>query len=132
MELILFLWAPLVIGTVWGAWRGHRDRFSFPVLFIAPLVSGVLTCGVMVAVGILSDKARGNPDRPDRFAYWLATTYLLGPGICFFGAVPALVGSATGQLIKLWGSSRLRGRGEFPDIQAESGAAVDRRTNNEE
>ena len=102
MDWILRFWAPLVLGALWGAWQGRRDRFSFSVLLVAPIFSAVLLVGAMMAVGILSGTLV-NPNNPTPFVVTLlATTFLYGFGFFFWGAVPALLGSAAGQLGKLW------------------------------
>jgi len=102
MDWILLFWAPLVFGALWGAWQGHRDRFSFSVLLVAPIFSAVLIVGAMMAVGILSGTLV-NPNNPGPLVVTLlATTFLYGFGFFLLGAVPALLGSAAGQMGKLW------------------------------
>ena len=139
MDWILFVWAPLVLGALWGAWQGRRDRFSFSVLLVAPIFSAVLFVGAMMAVGILSG-ALVNPNNPEplvlKLLTLLVTTFAYGFGFFVLGAVPALLGSAAGQLGKFWvvhrdSSIRRMGRGEsergdIRDIQAEPGPAEDR------
>jgi hypothetical protein len=92
-----------------GCMQGRRDGFSFSVLLVAPIFSAVLIVGaimamtVMSAAGILS----GPPVNPNHslvltVSMWLASAFLYGSGIFLYGAVPALLGSAAGQLGKLW------------------------------
>jgi hypothetical protein len=145
MELVLLLVAPLVLGAVWGAWRGRRDRFSFEVLLAAPLFSAlviIVVFGAAVAVDILS--GGGDPNSPNAHALarakrdpvgaigtWLATAVLYGSGTCLVGAVPALAGSAVGQLRKLsmarHDSGIRRSRTEdIQDLEAEPSATAER------
>src|SRR5690349_14579594 len=107
MELVLLLVAPLVLGGVWGTWRGLPTRFSFGVLLAAPLFSAlviVVIGGAAVAAGILIGggnpdswsahvRARAKRDPLGEIFIWLTTAILYGSGVCLVGAVPALAGS---------------------------------------
>lgn len=48
--LLILLAAPLVLGLLWGACLGRRDSFSWPLLLAAPILSGVLTVGVLAVI----------------------------------------------------------------------------------
>jgi hypothetical protein len=128
-DWILFLWAPLVLGTLWGAWQGRRDRFSIAVLLAAPISSTVLIVVGMMAVEILRRILFGgppfNPNNTDLLTFvavMLATPFLYGFGLLCFGAVPAFLGSTAGQLVKLciW---RIRSRVSGPSAGDHAAAA---------
>jgi hypothetical protein len=102
MEWLLCVFAPFMLGAIWGLALGSRDRFSIAVLVAAPLMSVALVCGGIVIVGVLSGEAPINPDNPNPLiVQWLAFTCLYALGIGAFGAVPAMLGSAGGELAKL-------------------------------
>lgn len=124
-----FFWVPLVLGALWGAWQGRRDRFSFAVLRTAPILSAALIVGVVLAVSIFNGPAHVN-QKPlaDRVVMWLAAAVVWGFGAFLVGAVPARVSSAAAQLCKLWvarGYSANQ-RSERGNIQREPNAAADR------
>jgi hypothetical protein len=124
-DWILFLWAPLLLGVLWGAWQGRRDRFSFSVLLVAPIFSTVVIVAAILAVAILNRIVFGgppiNPNNTD-LVILLAVPFVYGFGFFLFGAVPALVGSAAGELGKLCVVSGIRRIGRR-DIQGEPGTA---------
>ena len=96
------LFAPLVLGALWGAWRGPRARFSASVLLTAPFVWGILITSLLFAVAI-TDYTLISPVPPKNANspwWWIG---LVGWGIIFFlwGVVPAILGSAAGQFVKL-------------------------------
>ena len=103
MVLILLLMALLAasfaLGLLWGACLGRRDYFSIPILMAAPIFSGVLIVGGLAVTWIAGERERViHP--PD----WLGliTTIVVYGGVCMLvGAVPALLGSSAGQLVKL-------------------------------
>ena len=103
MVLILLLTAllaaPFALGLLWGACLGRRDYFSFPVLMAAPIFSGVLIVGGLAVAWTAGERERViNP--PDWQA--LIATIVVYGGLCMLGgAVPALLGSSAGQLVKL-------------------------------
>ncbi|QDU28934.1 hypothetical protein ETAA8_40400 [Anatilimnocola aggregata] len=104
MFLILLLTALLAgsvaLGLLWGACLGRRDYFSFPILMAAPIFSGVLIVGCLAVVWTAGERERViNP------LDWrgLITTIVVYGSLCMLGgAVPALLGSSAGQLVKLW------------------------------
>jgi hypothetical protein len=138
MSWVLFFWAPLVLGALWGAWQGRRDRFSFSVLLAAPIFSAGLLAGAIVAVmaaDMLCRTPSGtpNPNNTDLLglvAVLLAAIFGYGVGFFLFGAVPAVLGSTAAQLGKLWvvhrhsgicgDRGRLTGNEDIENTQAES------------
>jgi hypothetical protein len=102
--IIVLLCAPFVLGGLWGAtWqRGRGQGFSMPVLVTAPMFSaGVM--GIIIATGTVFYAPFRGPQRSGdatvELWIWTAIGYGLSSGL--LGAVPALVGSAAGQLGKL-------------------------------
>src|SRR5712692_10391580 len=121
MEWLLCLFAPLVLGGIWGFSLGSRDRFSIGLLVAAPVTSAVLACGGIVTVGLLAGRAPINPHNPNPLiVQWLAFTCLYAPGIFLLGAVPAALGSAAGELAKLYLDRHLSPRSARPKSDAES------------
>ena len=96
--LTALLAAPFALGLLWGAGLGRRDYFSFPVLMAAPIFSGVLIVGVLAVV--YTDENVNNPNHT--WQSLMATIVVYGGACMLGGAVPALLGSSAGQLVKLW------------------------------
>jgi hypothetical protein len=102
MEWLLCVFAPFMLGAIWGLAIGSRYRFSIAVLVAAPLISVALVFSGIVIVGVLSGEAPINPDNPNPLiVQWLAFTCLYALGIGAFGAVPAMLGSMGGEFAKL-------------------------------
>ena len=107
MVMIVILYVPLTIGGMWGFWQARSHRFSFAVLQTAPLVSAALI-GVAFVISNMLYPPDGVVARPagDRIFIHLSTGCLYGAMFGFYGAVPALVGSAGTQLFMLWAGAR--------------------------
>jgi hypothetical protein len=104
MALMLLLTAVLAgsfaLGLLWGACLGRRDYFSFTLLLAAPIFSGALIVGGLAVVWTASERERViNP--PD-WETVIVTIVVYGGFLMLGGAIPALLGSAAGQLAKLW------------------------------
>ena len=97
--LTALLTAPFALGLLWGAGLGRRDYFSFPVLMAAPIFSGVLIVGVL-AVAYTAGEVGVNPNHT--WQSLMATIVVYGGACMLGGAVPAVLGSSAGQLVKLW------------------------------
>lgn len=94
---VFMRFGPFVIGFLWGAWRGRRDSFAASVLVLAPIVSGVLVWGATFTINLVM----GEPNPKDNIA-GLAIAFVLYGGIYILvGAVPALLGCAAGQWVKI-------------------------------
>ena len=106
---------------MWGSWQARSHRFSFAVLLTAPLVSAALIA-VGIAMMVMIDPPGPVIAKPlgEFIVTCLLTGCLYGAGFGFFGAVPALVGSAGTQLFMLWVGARAASnrRRESGDIQA--------------
>ena len=91
--------ASFALGLLSGAALGRRDYFSFPVLTAAPIFSGVLIVGGLAVTWTAGERERViNP--PDWGAV-IVTIVVYGGFFMLVAAVPALVGSSAGQLVKL-------------------------------
>ena len=107
MELFLLIIAPYILVTFWGLLLRHRTPFWIIVILTAPTFSAVVICAGMVIVGVLSGTAPANPANPNPLiVQWLAASFLVGPGILLFGAVPAMLGSLTTFIIRTSGERR--------------------------
>ena len=98
--LLFLLAAPVALGLFWGACLGRRDYFSWPLLMAAPLFSGVLTVGSLAVIWTASERER--LINPPNWTTVITTIVVYGGMCALAGAIPALLGSSAGQLIKLW------------------------------
>jgi hypothetical protein len=99
--IILIGCVPLLLGALWGAWKGQRGVFSLYILFLAPFVSAALIGTTIASLTVLFPPTNVDLGSFGQWvSLWWFTALLHGGGIGIFGAVPALVGSATVQLVR--------------------------------
>ena len=100
-DIILKGCVPLLLGALWGAWKGQRGVFSPYILLLAPFVSAALigiTIASLIVLFLPTTVDLGSVGQ--WVSLWLFTALLLGFVFGIPGAVLALVGSAVVQLVK--------------------------------